>query len=185
MRALIKKLWQSFFLRPPHVHGFAVDDLRHIRSLIVQVADQDRLRGTNDYARRLQPNIDAMRAEVTFFRGMIFGVDEDRVVRTSSHAGFAADADRFIEIDDTVRALEHRGRRTCVDAWCVRALIAARDLVRAANLWEDTDIDVLDIGTRHANWHDVFRLTGSRACVTPDAPSVIDDLGPLNPIGWR
>src|SRR6266566_2055041 len=168
MRTLIKKLWQSFFLRPPHVHGFAVDDLRHIRSLIVQVADQDRLRGTNDYASRLQPNIDAMRAEVTFFRGMIFGVDEDRVVRTSSHARLAADADRFIEIDDAVGTLEHSGGRTGDDARRVCALIAARDLMGAANLWEDTDVDMFDVSAGNTDRHNIFRFAGSRARVAAD-----------------
>src|SRR6266446_1845918 len=111
---------------------------------------------------------------------MIFGIDENRVVRAGSHAGFAADADRFVEIDYAVRALEHRGRRTRGHARRVRALVAAGHLMRAAHLRKNTYVDVLDVGARHANRHDVFRLAGRRACVTTDAAGVVDDLGPLD-----
>src|SRR5882672_9136393 len=110
---------------------------------------------------------------------MIFGIDENRVVRTGSHAGFAADADRFVEIDYAVRTLEHRGRWTCGHARRVRALVAAGHLMRAAHLRKHADVHVLDVGARYANRHDVFRLAGRRACMTTDAAGVIDDLGPL------
>ena len=121
-----------------------------------------------------------MRAEITFLGGMVFGIDEDRVVRTSSHAGFAADADRFIEIDYAVGALEHRSGRAGDDAGRVRALIATGHLVRATHLWKHTDIDVLDVGARHPDGHHVFRLAGSRTRMAADTASVIDDLGPLH-----
>ena len=121
-----------------------------------------------------------MRAEVTFLSRVIFGVDEDRIVRTSRHAGFAADADRFIEIDDAVSALEHRRRRTRGDARRMRALITARDLMRPASLRKHADIDMLDVGARHPDGHQVFRLAGSRTRVAADTASVIDDLGPLH-----
>src|SRR2546430_12086491 len=109
-----------------------------------------------------------MRAEVTFLRRMVFGIDEDRVVRTGRHAGFTPDADRFIEIDDTVRALEHRGRRTGDDARGVRALIATRHLMRATHLGKYTNVNVLDVGARHTHGNNVFRLAGSRARMAAD-----------------
>src|SRR5438132_1568843 len=180
MRAFIEKFWQRFFLRPPHVDRFAIDDLRNVRTLIVHVADQDRLRRTDDDTRWLQTNIDAMRTEVTFLSRMIFRIDEDRVVRTSGHAGFAADADRFVEIDDAVVALEHRGGRTRGHAWRMRTLIAARHLMRAANLREDTDVNVLDVRAGHADRHDIFRFARRGARMTTDAASVVDDLRPLH-----
>ena len=124
-----------------------------------------------------------MRAEVTFLSRMIFGIDEDRVVRTSRHAGFAADADRFIEIDDAVGALEHRRGRAGGDARRMRALITTRDLVRATRLGKHTDVDVLDVGARDPDRHDVFRLAGGRARVTADATRVVDDLRPLDRAG--
>jgi hypothetical protein len=113
---------------------------------------------------------------------MIFGVDENRVVRTGSHAGFAANANRFIKIDDAVSALEHRGRWTRGHAGRVRALVAAGDLMRAAHLWEHTHVDVLDVGAGDANRDDVLRLAGCRARMTTDAASVVDHLRPLDAI---
>ena len=87
---------------------------------------------------------------------------------------------RLIEIDDAVGALEHGRRRAGSDARSMRALIAARDLVRAARLGKDADVDVLYIGARDADRNNVFRLAGSGAGMTTDATSVVDDLGPLN-----
>src|ERR1041385_529203 len=113
---------------------------------------------------------------------MIVRIDEDGVVRTSGHAGFAADADRFIEIDDAIRALEHGGGGAGHDARRVRALITTGDLVRAARLRKDTDVDVLHIGPGDADGHDIFRLAGGRARVTANAPRMVDDLRPLDAI---
>src|SRR5436190_14799893 len=113
---------------------------------------------------------------------MILRVDEDCVIGTSRHARLAANADRFVEIDNTVRALEHRRRRASRDARRVGALIAARDLMGAPRLRKDTHVDVLDVGTRYADGYDVFRFAGGRACVTADAARVVYDLGPLHAI---
>src|SRR5438552_11097311 len=180
MRAFVEKLGQSFFLRATNVYRLAINDLRHVRRLVVHVADQNCLGRANDDARRLEADVDAMRAEVTFFSRMIFGVDENGVIRAGGHAGFAADADRFVEVDYAVRALEHRRCRTRSHARRVRALVAAGHLMRAAHLRKDAYVDVLDIGPRHANRHDVFRLAGRRARMTADAAGVIDYLGPLH-----
>jgi hypothetical protein len=59
----------------------------------LHVTDEDRFGRTNDHAGWLKSNINAVRAEVTFFRRMVFRVDENRVVGTGGHAGLAADAD--------------------------------------------------------------------------------------------
>src|SRR5205807_2660513 len=97
MRAFVKEFWQRLFLRTAHVHRFAINNLSDVRRLIVHIADQYGLRWTDDDAGRLQTNIDAMRAEVAFLGRMIFGIDEDRVVRTGGHAGLAADAAGVID----------------------------------------------------------------------------------------
>ena len=123
-----------------------------------------------------------MGAEVTFLCRVIFGINKDGIVRTGSHAGFAADTDRFIEIDYAVRALEHRGRRASSDARRMRALIAARHLMGATDLWKHSHVDVLDVSPRDADGHDVFRLARRRARMTTDAAGVVDDLGPLDPV---
>src|SRR6185503_2344815 len=111
---------------------------------------------------------------------MIFRINKNRVIRASRHAGFTADADRFVEVDDAVSTLEHRRRWAGDDARCVCTLIAARDLVRAPRLWKDADVDVLNVSAGDADGHDVFRLACGRAGVTADAAGVVDDLRPLN-----
>src|SRR5207244_4419429 len=122
------------------------------------------------------------RAEVALLSRMIFRVDEDRVVRTGSHAGFTSNANRFVKIDNAVRPFEHRSRRASGHAGRMRALVAARDLMRAAYLRKHAHIDVLDIGAGDANRHDVLRLAGGRARMTTDAAGVVDHFGPLDAI---
>ena len=116
---------------------------------------------------------------------MIFRIDEDRIVRASSHAGFAADANRFIEIDNAVGAFEHRGGRTSSHTRRVRALIATSHLVRAADLGPDTNVYVLDVSPGDADRNDVLRLARRRAGVASDAAGVVDYLRPLHPIRVR
>jgi len=82
---------------------------------------RNRLRRTNDERTPVLSDIDPVRAEVALLSRVIFRVDEDRVVWAGSHAGFAADADRFIKVDDAVRPLEHRRGRARAHTGCVRA----------------------------------------------------------------
>jgi hypothetical protein len=97
-----------------------------------------------------------MCAEVTLFGRMIFRVDEDGVVRTRGHAGFATNADRLVEIDDAVGAFEHRCRRTGSDARSVSALIATCHLMSATRLGKDSDFNMLDVSSRDRDGNDVF-----------------------------
>ena len=110
---------------------------------------------------------------------MIFGIDKDRVVRTRGHASFATNTNRFIEINDTVGAFEHRGCRTGGHTRCMRALIASRYLMRATHLRESAYIDVLDVRAGYRQRHQVFRLAGGCARVAADAARVVNDLGPF------
>jgi len=111
---------------------------------------------------------------------MIFGVDEDRVVRAGGHTGFAADADRFIEIDDAVSSLEHRGCRTSGHTRRVRALITTRDLMCTTHLRKHSHVDVLNVGPRNADGDDVLRLARGGAGVATDTAGVVDNLRPLD-----
>jgi hypothetical protein len=113
---------------------------------------------------------------------MIFGVNKDGVVRTGGHAGFTADADRFVEVDNAVCSLEHRSRRTCGHARRVRALIAARDLMCPTDLWKHSDVDVLDVGPRDTYGDNVFRLARGRAGMATDTAGVVDNLRPLDAV---
>ena len=121
-----------------------------------------------------------MGAEVTLLRGVIVGVDEDCIVRAGGHARLAADTDRLVEIDNTVRAFKHRAGWAGGDAGRVGALIATRYLMRAAGLREDADVDMLHVGARHRKRYQIFRLAGGGAGVTTNTPGLVDDFGPLH-----
>jgi hypothetical protein len=64
VRAFVEQLRQRLFLRTSHRNSFAIDDLCDVRIAVVHVADQDRLRWTNDNARRFETYVDPVRAKV-------------------------------------------------------------------------------------------------------------------------
>src|SRR5262249_14275688 len=134
VRAFVEKFRQRFLLRSPYCNWLAIDDTRDLRTRIVQIANQNRFRRTDDYARRLQANVNPVCTEVALFRRVIVRIDEDGVIGTGRHASLATDADRFVEIDYAVGAFEHRRRRTRGYTGRMRALIAACDLVDAPRL---------------------------------------------------
>ena len=111
---------------------------------------------------------------------MILRIDEDGIVRTGGHAGLTADADRFVEIDYPVGAFEHCRCRASRDAGRMRALIAARHLMRAPHGGKHANVNVLYVSSRNRKRYQVFRFTGGGARVTADAACVIDHLGPLH-----
>jgi len=86
-----------------------------------------------------------VRTEITFFCGVIFRVDKNCIVRTRSHAGFAADTDRLIKVDDTVIAFEHRRGWTSRSAGSMCTLITPSYLVCSTSLRKDANIDVFDV----------------------------------------
>src|SRR6185295_12810031 len=149
MRAFVEKFWQRLLFRSTNCYRLAIDYFCHVRFRVVQVAYQNRLRWAHDHTGGLQADIDPMRAEVTLFGRVIFRVNEDRIVRAGGHARLAANANRFVEINNTVRALKHGSGGAGGDARRVCALIAARYLMRAAGLRKDADVDMLHIRTRY------------------------------------
>ncbi len=62
----------------------------------------------------------------------------------------------------------------------MRALIAARHLMRAARLRKLSDINMLDVCARHRERHIVLRLAGRRAGMATDAARVVNHFGPLS-----
>jgi hypothetical protein len=59
------------------------------------------------------------------------------------------------------------------------ALIATSDLVGAASLRKNANVNMLDISARDGKRHKVFRLAGRRAGVTADASGMVNNLGTL------
>ena len=156
-----------------------VDDLGDPRVRVVHVADDDRPDRTNHRARRFEPDLEAMAAEVALLSGVILRVDEDRVVRARRDARLAADADRLVEVDEPVGALIHRRGRARRDARGVLAHIAAGDLERPARLREEADVHRFHVRTGHADGDLVLGLTCSRARMAADAQGLIEHLRPL------
>jgi hypothetical protein len=61
----------------------------------------------------------------------------------------------------------------------MRALIAARHLMRAPRLREKTYVNMLDVGARHGERHFVLGFAGGRAGMTADAARVVNNFRPL------
>ena len=185
MGAAIEELRQRRFLGAPDGDRLAVHDPRDQGSGIVEVADQDGLRRADHDAGRLEPHVDAVRAEVAFLRRMIVGVDEDGVVGAGGDAGFAADADGLVEVDDAVRPPVHRGGGAGGDAGGIVALVAAGHLKDPAGLGKCSDVDILHVGAGDRQRDLILGLARGRAGVTADAARVIDDFGPLHRAGRK
>jgi hypothetical protein len=62
----------------------------------------------------------------------------------------------------------------------MRALITARDLMSAPRVWKFSDINVLDVGARDRQRHNVFGLASGRAGMTADAARMVNNLRPLH-----
>ena len=80
---------------------------------------------------------------------MVLRVYKDGIIRARSHTRLATNADRFIEIDNTIRPLEHSRCRARSHTGCMGALITASDLMRAPHLRKRANLNVFDVGARH------------------------------------
>src|SRR3990172_1419372 len=111
---------------------------------------------------------------------MVLGVDEDSIVRAGSHASLASNADRLIEIDYSIRTLEHCRRGTGSHTRGKLALIAPSNLMGPTHLRKDAHLDVFYVGPRNRKRNKIFRLAGRSASMATDAAGVIDHLGPFH-----
>ena len=178
VRSLVEELRMRLLLGPTDGDRMTACGSRDLGARLVQVADQNRLDGTDHHAGRLQPDVEPVRAEVALLGRVILGVDEDRVVGTGRDAGFAAYADRLVEVDDPVRTAEHGTGRAGRRARSPLALVAARDLECAAGLGKHAHVHVLDVGTSHGERHLVLGLARRGAGMAADAAVMVDQLGP-------
>ena len=125
---------------------------------------------------RFEADIEPVSAHVALFGRMVFGVDEDGVVRTSRHIRLAADARLLVEVDDAVLALEHGLSRARRDAWCICALVAAGDLEGPPDLREDSDVRRLEVGAGHPERNLVLALARGRARARTNASGLVKHL---------
>ena len=122
-----------------------------------------------------ESHIQTMRTECAFCGGIGFGVEIDRVVGAGLHAGFAADANARVELDDAVCALIHGSDGTDAHAGRVGAMVAARHLEAASHVGVETRFDVLDPRAIHTQRHLVLGLARSRTGVTADTFGLVNE----------
>jgi len=107
-----------------------------------------------------------MCTEVAFFCGVICWVYEYSVIRTSSNAGFTANANIFIKIYYAVFTLIHGGYWASGNARRIFALITAGYLKVPACVRKNTNLYLFYVGAVNAERYFVFAFAGNGASVT-------------------
>jgi hypothetical protein len=138
--------------------------------------------GANDDARGFETDFRAMRAKVTFCGGVRFGVEINRVVRTRLQTRLTADAQVRVKFDDAVFALIHCLHGANVNARRIGAVIAARDLEKAARVGEHTFFGVLYPRAIDAERNLILGFARRRACVTTDTLAIVNQESIIH---WR
>src|SRR5207249_2984026 len=91
-----------------------------------------------------------------------------------------ANADGLVEVDNAIGPPEHGTGWTRRHTRRVLALVAARDLKRAARCRERTYVDVLDVRARDRERNLILALARRRARVTTDAKGLVYDFRPAH-----
>src|ERR1044072_122749 len=116
-----------------------------------------------------------MRAIIAFLGGVRFRIDGEGVVRTSLHAGRAADAAVAVEINYAVLAAKQRRHRADGYARRIVAVIAPHHRKETARVRVFALFDVLHPRAKRAERNFVFRFTGNRAGVAAYTFSMVND----------
>ena len=131
--------------------------------------------GADNNTGRFESYIQTMSTESAFRGSVRFRIEIDRVVGAGLHAGFAADANGWIELDNTVITLIHRGDGADAHTGRVDAVVTARDLKAAAHIRVRARLNIFDPSTVHPKRHLVLRLARSRTSVTPDTLALVNE----------
>jgi hypothetical protein len=115
-----------------------------------------------------------MGAVVTFGGAVGCGIDIDGVIRTGLHAGFTANTDLRVKLNNPVSPLIHGRDRADTDAGWVGAVVTAGHLKVAFGVGKFPFFNILDPGTVDTQGYFILRLAGCAAGVTTDAGLVID-----------
>jgi hypothetical protein len=111
---------------------------------------------------------------VALSRAVGIGVNIDGIIGTSLHAGFAANADFRVKLDNPVMPLVHRGDRADADTGRIGAVITAANLKVAFGLGELPFFHVFDPGAIDPQGYFIFRLTSRAASMAANTGLVID-----------
>src|SRR5581483_1529200 len=160
---------------PAYLYLLAGERLCDLTGGVLEVAGDDRLRRTDDDARREQAAVGTVRAVVALGSRMAARVNVERVVGTSLHARLAADAAVGVEIDDAIRPLVERHRWADLDTRRILAMLAPLDRKVPPRIGKGALLDVFDPGSEHTERHVVLGLAGHRAGVAANALALVDD----------
>jgi len=126
-------------------------------------------------ARRLETDVDAMRAVIAFRRCVIVRVHVDRIVRTSLRARLAPDAAAVVEIDDAIGPCKERFDRADLDARRIGAVIAPHHREQSSCVGKLAFLDVLYPRPVNADGHFMLSLARNSTGMAADTLSVVDD----------
>ena len=90
------------------------------------------------------------------------------------HAGFTANTNGRIELNDAIIPLIHRRDRANTYAGRIGTMIAARHLKTAAHIRVRTRFHILDPGAIHPNRYLILRLARGGTGVTTDALALVN-----------
>ena len=116
-----------------------------------------------------------MRAEIALSRSVVVGIYVERIIRTSLHASFAANAAPVVEIDDSVPAPEQRAGRTNFRTRRVIAVIAPHHPKVPRSVRDLPLLYVLYPSAKYTHRYLVFFFASDRAGMTSNTPILIDD----------
>jgi hypothetical protein len=133
------------------------------------------LRRADDFAGRLVAHLNARGVEVAFSSGITIGIDVERVIWTSLHAGLTADAALVVKIHNPVGSAKKRDGGTNFNARSVIAMIAAEHREVSSRIWVAALFDILHPCAIHAHRDVMLFFARHRAGVTADATVLIDD----------
>jgi hypothetical protein len=171
----IEQLGASPFLRFTRRDLLGRYNLADLTLGIIDVAGDNRARGTYDDAGRFQIQLNPMGAEVALGRCMSIRIEIKRIVRTCLHARFASDTAAAIEIDYAIVAAEKSSGRAYLNTWGIITMVATHHAEMAAGLRKGPLFDVFDPGAENANWYIVLFFASNRARMTSDTAVMIDD----------
>jgi hypothetical protein len=146
-----------------------------LRTGIIHITRDDGPFWTDDYAGWFQTDLSPVSAVMTFSRRLQIGINVNRIIWTGLHTGFAADADLWIKINNSIMPLVHGCNRTNADTGWIRTMIAARDLKMAPCIWVATCFHIFHPGPVNAQRNPVLTLAGSGTGMATDTLAIVND----------
>lgn len=153
----------------------AAFQLGDVRIRVVEVTRDDRLCGTNHDTSRLEADVDAVSAVITFCRSVSLWIDIECVVGAGLHTSFAANAAAVVEVDHAIFAAIESCDWADFDTRGVVTVIATHHRKKPSRVRKLSLFDVLNPGSIDADRDVVFRLACDGTGVATNTAAVVDD----------